>query len=609
MKMALTIFDWLIIGGVFLLTTAFGLIGSKVAGRSKADFFVGGRAMPWWLLGFSMVATTFSTEVPNLIAGFVRDYGVCGNWLWWAMLPTGMLTVFLYAKLWRRSEVITDLEYYEIRYSGKTAALLRGFRAVYLGLFFNIFVMASSTLAAIKIGAAMLGLTPVQSVLFALIITAVFSSAAGLRGVLFSDLFLFILAMLGTFVAAYYSLTRPEVGGLSGMMNKLSAMGQIRKTEVMGFASAADWMALFIIPITILWWSIWYPCAEPGGGGFIAQRMLAAKNEEHAAGATLFFNFLHYAIRPWPMILVALCSLIVFPTSESLNDALCDVLPASQIKSDAAYSLMLKSVPTGWLGLIVASLFAAYVSTMSTLTNWGSSYLVHDFYGRFIRRNSSEKEQVLVGRIFSLLLIAVSCVVALFMESAMGNFNILLSIGAGTGLLFMMRWFWWRINAAAEITAMVASFAFSLYFNIVHDKLFIDCVLSDSQKMVCGVALTTLAWVLACYLGPQTEKPQLYSFCRKINPAGPGWNAVRLEAARAGVDLSNPEHPQEPLWQGIVASVFGCIAIYGALYGIGELVYCHWLMGLLAFFIAIPAALFMWYFGVVRSGGDRTRCV
>ncbi|MBQ6471801.1 MAG: Na+:solute symporter [Victivallales bacterium] len=577
MLLNLSFLDWAIVAAFFAITLGIGLSAAKLAGRSLAEYFVGGRSMPWWLLGFSMVATTFSTDVPNLVTNFVREKGVFGNWGWWAMLPSGMLTVFLYAKLWRRSGTITDLEYYEIRYSGKMAAWLRGFRAVYLGLFFNAIVMASVNLAAIKIGAAMLNLTPVQSILGAMVITAFFSAVSGLRGVLLSDFVLFVASMVGAIGAAVILLGLPEIGGLSGLMDKLAASPELlRKTEVMGWSNKADFIAMFLIPITIVWWSVWYPGSEPGGGGFIVQRMLAAKNEEHAVGATLFFNVAHYALRPWPWILVALCSLIVYPDRASLVAAVGSVLPESQIQSDVAYSLMLTRLPVGWVGLMVASLCAAYVSTQSTLVNWGASYLVNDFYGRFIQPRASERRLVNMGRICTVLLMVVSGVLSLFMESAMNNFNIILSIGAGTGLLFMVRWYWWRINAAAEVTAMVSSFVFALYFNLLHPCLFPNFPLSASENMIYAVALTTLCWVLAAIFGPRTDDQVLFDFVRKINPGGPGWNAVRLKATQQGVSLDNPNAPAIPLAPGILASFTSCLCVYALLIGTGDVIFGHW---------------------------------
>lgn len=576
----LTTLDWWIVGGFFAVTMIIGLSATRFAGRSKADFFIGGRALPWWLLGFSMVATTFSTDTPNLVTNFVRENGVFGNWQWWAMLPSGMLTVFLFAKLWRRSATVTDLEFYEIRYSGKLAAFLRGFRAVYLGFFFNVLIIACVTLAAIKISGVMLNLTPVQSVLGAMIITAIFSAAGGLRGVVWSDFVLFIASMAGAIAAAYFALNLPEVNGLSGLVQKLSSAPELRvKSEVMGFATTSDFIAMFLIPFAVVWWSVWYPGAEPGGGGFLVQRMLAAKKENHAMGATLFYNIAHYALRPWPWIIVALCSLVVYPDRASLIQAVGNVLPERQIQSDVAYSLILSKLPVGWTGLVVASLAAAYISTVSTHLNWGASYLVNDFYARFLRRDASDQEQVWAGRGFTILLMAAGGALALLMESAISNFNIILSIGAGTGLIFMLRWFWWRINAAAELTAMVSSFLFAIYFHIVHPKFFPGIELSSSTSMVMAVFATTLCWMAAACFGPRTDRKTLYDFCRRINPGGPGWNAVRAMAAREGIELNDPSAPPDRIFPAVIASATGCLGIFAVLIGTGEFLYFRFLSG------------------------------
>lgn len=554
--------------------------------------------MPWWLLGISMVATTFSTDTPNLVCNFVRDNGVFGNWQWWAMLPTGMLTVFLYAKLWRRSGIITDVEFYEMRYSGKTAAFLRGFRAVYIGLFFNILIMASVTLAAIKIGASVLGLTPIQSVLGAMIVTVVFSTLGGLKGVILSDFVLFIASMIGAVAAAYFVLDMPEVGGLSGLVEKLSNQPEnVRKMEVMGYLSKSDFIAVFLIPFAVIWWSVWYPGAEPGGGGYLVQRMLSAKNENHAVGATMLFNVAHYALRPWPWIIVALASLVIYPDQKALVNEVGHLLPESQIKSDVAYSLMLTKLPPGWVGLVIASLAAAYVSTISTMLNWGASYLVNDFWGRFIRPEASEKEQVRMGRVFTIILMAATGLLALCLESAVDSFNIILSIGAGTGLIFMLRWFWWRVNAAAELTGMIASFIFAIYFSVVHPKIFPNYPVTGNMNMVLGVFFTTICWVVVAFVTTATDKQKLYDFCRKINPAGPGWSYIRRQAAAENVDLSNPDAPSGNLSLGILASLVSCVMIYSVLIGTGEFLYGRYIQGIIfmaVFGVSLYFVIFLW---------------
>ena len=436
--MLLSTLDWGIIIAFFVISLGIGLWTARSAGKSVNDFFLSGRNMPWWLLGISMVATTFSADTPNLVTDIVRTNGVSGNWVWWAFLLTGMLTVFVYAKLWRRSEVLTDLEFYELRYSGKGAAFLRGFRALYLGVFFNIMIMATVCLAAIKIGGVLLGFSPVETLFIAATITVIYSSMGGLKGVIITDFFQFILAMAATLGAAVILIDLPQVGGLEALishpdvMPKLDLIPDISEGEV--------FLVLFIIPIALQWWSVWYPGAEPGGGGYIAQRMLSAKDEKNAIWATLLFNFMHYAVRPWPWILVALASVIVFPTLDSIQAAFPDLDP-SVIGHDLAYPAMMSFLPSGLLGLLLASLIAAFMSTLSSHLNWGSSYVVHDFYRRFVEPEATEKKLVAIGRITTIVLMVLAGLLALALQNALQAFSILLQIGAGTGLLFILRWF------------------------------------------------------------------------------------------------------------------------------------------------------------------------
>ena len=441
--------DWLIVLGFFLIYLLIGLYFAKRAGANSAEFFLSGRNMPWWLLGVSMVATTFSTDTPNLVTDIVRQNGVAGNWVWWAFLLTGMLTVFVYARLWRRSGALTDLEFYELRYSGKAAAFLRGFRALYLGVFFNVLIMAAVCLAIIKIGGVMFGMTPLQTLLAASVVTVVYSTLGGLRGVIIADFFQFGVAIVGAFGAAIFIVNLPQVGGLQGL---LSHEAIVPKLNLLPDFSDTDMVVtLLILPLAVQWWSVWYPGSEPGGGGYIAQRMLSAKSEKDAMAATLFFNAAHYALRPWPWIVVALCSLIVFPDLESLRSAFPHI-DADLIQNDLGYPAMLTFLPHGFLGLVVASLIAAFMSTISTHLNWGASYIVNDFYKRFINSEADEKRLVFVGRVSTVVLMAATCVLALLLSNALQAFQILLQIGAGTGLLFIMRWFWWRINPFSEIT-------------------------------------------------------------------------------------------------------------------------------------------------------------
>jgi len=431
--------DWIIIISFLLLTLLVGLIVSKKSGESSSQFFLSGRNMPWWLLGLSMVATTFSTDTPNLVTDIVRNNGVAGNWVWWVFLLTGLLTVFVYAKLWRKSNVNTDIEFYELRYSGKPAKFLRGFRAVYLGVIFNVLAMGGISLAAIKIGQIMLGLTAFETIGIAGLITVVFSTMGGFKGVVYTDFILFFVAMVGSIGAAYYIVNMPEVGGIQTLIAHPNVAGKI--SMLPDFSNTEQLIMLLIIPLAVQWWSAWYPGAEPGGGGYIAQRMLAAKDENHAIGATFFFNIMHYAIRPWPWILVALASLVVFPDIASIQEAFPTV-SEDKLGHDLAYSAMLTKLPTGLLGLVLASLIAAYMSTISTHLNWGASYVVNDFYTQQINPNATEKQKVNVGRLATVVLFLASAFLALLLTNALQLFDFILMFGAGTGLIFILRWFW-----------------------------------------------------------------------------------------------------------------------------------------------------------------------
>ncbi len=591
--------DWIIIGAFFAVALVVGLVVTRRAGRNVSEFFLSGRSMPWWLLGMSMVATTFSTDTPNLVTDIVRQHGVAGNWMWWAFLLTGMLTVFIYARLWRRSGVVTDVEFYELRYSGRTAAFLRGFRAVYLGLFFNVVVMATVTLAAIKIGRVMFDFSPMQTILLASVVTVVFSALGGLRAVLLTDFLLFIIAMIGAIAAAVVALRLPEVGGLEGLLNHENLQGKLSIVPAFenpdGSSNMGTLVTLLVIPLAVQWWSVWYPGAEPGGGGYLAQRMLSAKDEKNAIGATLFFNAAHYALRPWPWIIVALCSLVVFPDLAALQSKFPSVEQRT-LGHDLAYPAMLTFLPAGLLGLVVASLIAAYMSTISTHLNWGSSYLVNDFWKRFISTEASQRELVWVGRACTVLLMIVTGALALLLENALQAFNILLQIGAGTGLLFILRWFWWRINAISEITAMVVSFLVALFFFMNHRlySLITDALMATGldaptaeavanrhllhlepwQELIAGVAITTVCWVLAALFTVPADTKTLRDFYKLTRPGGPGWRGVIDDARRDGEEITGPERGRSNLPAGILCMVVGCFAVYSALFATG-----YWLYG------------------------------
>ena len=586
--MKLEVIDWTILIIFFIILLSIGFFASKRAGKSVNDFFLSGRNMPWWLLGISMVATTFSADTPNLVTDIVRNNGVSGNWVWWAFLLTGMLTVFVYAKLWRRSEVLTDLEFYELRYGGKGAAFLRGFRALYLGVFFNIMIMASVCLAGIKIGSVMLGLSPTQTLLISATVTVLYSSLGGLKGVIMTDFFQFTLAMIATFWAAIVIINLPEVGGLEKLINNPNISPKL--DLIPDFSNRDLFLVVFVLPIAVQWWSVWYPGAEPGGGGYVAQRMLSAKNENHAVWATLLFNFMHYAVRPWPWILIALASIIVFPNLSDLQVAFPEV-DNSIIGHDLAYPAMLTKLPSGLLGLLLASLAAAFMSTIASHLNWGSSYVVNDFYRRFFDQTASEKKLVFLGRLTTVILMVFSCLIALLLSNALQAFSILLQIGAGTGLLFILRWFWYRINVYSEISAMIISFIVALYLQIIHPRIGFE-IISTEFQLVIGVTITTLSWILITYITPLEDKEVLREFYKKIQPGGIGWRKIVDDAKKEGVNIEgNKEAWDVPT--GIICMILGCISVYSILFSIGSFLYSKYIVAFSLLIISIISLFFL----------------
>ncbi len=690
--MNLSNLDWTLIFGFFAITLFIGIWVSRTSGKSSADFFLSGRSMPWWLLGISMVATTFSADTPNLVTDIVRNNGVAGNWVWWAFLLTGMLTVFVYAKLWRRSKVMTDLEFYELRYSGKPAAFLRGFRAIYLGVFFNVMIMATVCLAAIKIGGAMMGLSPMETILIASIVTVIYSALGGLKGVILTDFFQFAIAMIGAIWAVFVVLDHPDIDveGLSGLLHHPNVSGKL--SIIPDFNDTNLFITLMLIPLAVQWWSVWYPGAEPGGGGYVAQRMLAAKNERHAMGATMLFNVAHYALRPWPWILIALVSLVVFPmklekvndranlvisqeakdaldqqvNAEKINHLLTNIdakisdsekekdipsyerlknlvsqnqnsyeikslahitaekdfdkdnaewkkasdwsdplaneslvyiqianprLPVDKIGHDLAYPTMMNYLPSGLLGLVLASLIAAFMSTISTHLNWGSSYVVNDWYKRFRNPDASEKDLVRVGRISTVVLMIVAAILALALSNALQAFNILLQIGAGTGLLFILRWFWWRINAYSEIAAMIISFAVALYFEFIHTQIGFTA-LEDYQKLLAGVIITTIGWLIVTYRTSPTDQKTLLSFYKLIKPAKRGWQPVLNQALQEETIKQNEINTgQLPL--EILGMFIACVTVYSALFSTGFWIYGNKTFAIIASIIAIAGTMIL----------------
>ena len=501
--------DYAIIIGFFILSLTIGVLVAKQSGKSSESFFLSGRNMPWWLLGFSMVATTFAADTPGLVTQLVRENGVSGNWVWWAMLLTGMLTVFFYAKLWRKSGINTDLEFYELRYSGKSASFLRGFRAIYLGVIFNIITMAGVCLAGAKIANILLGIDQDTMLIISGIIIVIYSALGGLKGVLITDFIQFIIAMIGSVWATVYIVDLPEIGGLNNLLTHPNVSDKLNILP--DFSDSKAVITLLIIPFAVQWWSTWYPGAEPGGGGYIAQRMLAAKNEKHATWATLFFNFAHYALRPWPWIVVGLASLVIFPSIESINTTFPN-LSSNMQGHDVAYAAMMTYLPAGLIGIVLTSLIAAFMSTISTQLNWGSSYIVNDFYVRFLKPNSSEKEKVSVGRIATVILMIFAGLLSKYLNDAQEVFQLLLQIGAGTGLLFILRWFWDRINPYSEIAAMLTSFIIALIF-FVNGKLEVPVFKIEGHwQLIFGVIITTLSWVIVSLITEPSNKDTLEKF-------------------------------------------------------------------------------------------------
>ncbi len=540
--------------------------------------------MPWWLAGLSMVATTFSSDTPNLVTDIVRRSGVAGNWVWWAFTLTGVATVFFYARLWRRSGVLTDLEFYEIRYSGRAAAAVRGFRAVYLGLFFNCMILATVNLAACKIAGILFGLSRWQTLIAVGLLNVAFAAHSGLWGVLVIDMIQFLVMMTAVIAAAVFAVRLPQVGGLEGLVEKVSGLqgpGGIQFLNLLpDFSNHMDMaVAVFIVPIAVQWWAVWYPGAEPGGGSYIAQRMLASKSEKDSLGAVLFFNVAHYVLRPWPWILVALASLIVYPQLSDIQAAFPGLDPRL-LGHDIAYPAMLVFLPAGFVGLMVGGLIAATSSTVLTHLNWGASYLVHDFYRRFIRRDAAEKHYVTAGRVATALLFLAASGLVFLLDTAKDAFDLILQIGAGTGLLYLVRWFWWRVNAWAEIAAMTASFTVSVILLILSRN---GVVLPAHAALLITVAFTTVCWVLTAYLGPQTDRRTLVSFYTKVRPAGPGWNRIRSEA---DVGETEKRGNGDSMPTALLGWLAGCSTIWSALFTVGNFLYGRWAwgFGLLAWF-------------------------
>ncbi|MEX1139367.1 MAG: sodium:solute symporter family protein [Bacteroidota bacterium] len=564
--------DWILVGAYFLLSAAIGIYYTKRAGKNIQEFFLSGRNLPWWLAGTSMVATTFAADTPLAVTEFVAQNGIAGNWIWWNFAFGGMLTVFFFARLWRRAGITTDVEFVELRYSGKPAAFLRGFRALYLGLFINCVIMAWVNLAIAAVLEGMFGIPRDQVmwyVLGALVLTAIYSALSGLWGVAVTDAFQFVLAMTGTIVLAFIVLSLPEVGGMSGLIDKLPE-STFRMTPVIGdggIGSIGQSLALsvsaFLAYIGIQWWSSWYPGAEPGGGGYVAQRMMSAKDEKHSLFATLWFTIAHYCIRPWPWIIVGLATLVLYPELDAGNKRLGYVYA------------MRDFLPAGIKGLLVASFFAAYMSTIATQLNWGTSYVINDFYKRFVRPNSDDRTLVRVSRVATIVIMLLSIVITGMLDTISGAWAFILEAGAGLGLVLILRWFWWRINAWSEITAMVLPLIVYAYMKSTMSIQF-------PESLFVIVAVTTVGWIAATLITPPTSDETLRTFYKRVHPGGIGWKRIAVQM---------PEVRGDSGYAGLFLDwVAGVVLVYMVLFGVGKLILGDTAMGLVFLMIGGLAA-------------------
>lgn len=591
--MHLQLIDWVIVAVSLIVCFFPALFFGRRAGKSTSEFFVSGRAVPWWLAGLSMVATTFSSDTPNLVTDIVRRNGVAGNWVWWAFVFTGVATVFFYARLWRRSGVMTDLEFYEIRYSGKAASFVRGFRSVYLGFFFNCMIMATVNLAACKIAGVLFGLERWQTLAAVGLLNVVFATHSGLWGVLVIDMVQFFIKMTAVIAAAYFAVKLPQIGGLSGLVEKLSVLkgpGGLNYLNILpDFTNNWDMaVAVFVMPIAVQWWAVWYPGAEPGGGSYIAQRMLASKSEKDALGAVLFFNIAHYVLRPWPWIITGLCSIIIYPQLSDIQAAFPNLNP-NLLGHDIAYPAMLKFLPVGFIGLMVGGLIAANSSTILTHLNWGASYLVHDFYRRFIRKDASEKHYVLAGRVGTVILFICSSSLVFVLDTAKDAFDVILQVGAGTGLLYLVRWFWWRVNAWCEVVAMLSSFAVSIIILILAKN---DIHMSTHIALLITIAFTTVCWLLTAFFGPETDRKTLVEFYKRVRPFGPGWKNVREEA---GISEQEAKATRQNIPMALLGWVAGCTTIWSSLFTVGNYLYGRMTYALILFGVFVVSGTALIY--------------
>jgi Na+/proline symporter len=574
----LSLADWVVLALYFALS--FGIAWSLRgrAQKSLADFFVSGRGVPWWLAGTSMVATTFSADTPLAVTGLTAQFGIAGNWLWWSLLMSGMLTVFFFARLWRRAGVLTDVELIELRYAGRPAAFLRGFRALYLGVLMNCLIIGWVNLAMVKVLKVSLGLNKIEAVLLCLAVTAIYTTVSGLWGVLITDLLQFLLMMTMTIVLAVFAVR--AVGGLGALRERVLAAETAHGGggSLLGFLPAPEsaWMPLtvFLVYVGVNWWASWYPGAEPGGGGYVAQRIFSARDEKHSLWATLWFNIAHYALRPWPWILVALASVVLYP---NLAD------------KEAGYvQVMVDHLPASLRGLMLASFLAAYMSTISTHLNWGASYAINDFYRRFLRPRASEAHHLRASQAATLLLMLAAAGVTYFLETIRGAWQLLLMIGAGTGAVYLLRWYWWRVNAWSEISAMAAAFLTSLALHAARPFAGSEQVVF-AKNMVATTGVVTAVWLVTTYLTRPEPVARLESFYRRARPAAFGWRPIAARAADVPAVTSG--------WYNLRAWALGCALVYLALFATGEFLLGEWTSGLrLGAGAAASALLLYWDF-------------
>jgi SSS family solute:Na+ symporter len=561
--MTLTLLDWALIVAYFLASLLIGIYYSRRGGKNVSEYFLSGRSLPWWLAGTSMVATTFAADTPLAVAGFVARNGIAGNWLWWNGAVGGMLTVFFFARLWRRAGILTDVEFAELRYTGHPAALLRGFRALYLGIPINCVIMGWVNLAMAKVLAVTMGYSRLTAVLLSLGITGFYSALSGLWGVVVTDFFQFVFAMAGTIALAVFALRLPQVGGIAGLRDKLPAdtfdfLPRIGEDPGVG-ASLALPAAAFFAYVGVQWWASWYPGQEPGGGGYVAQRMMSAKDERHSFYATLWFTIAHYCVRPWPWILVGLASLVLYP---DLAD------------KESGYVMVMRDfLPAGWRGILLGAFFAAYMSTISTQLNWGTSYIVNDFYRRFVKHDGSETHYIWISRTTTIALMVLSAIVTFFLDSIRQAWEFVLESGAGIGLVLILRWYWWRVNAWSEISAMVAAAA-----GFAAVRLFTDLQFPYSLLLV--VAGTTITWITVTLATSPEPEAHLVGFYRRVRPDGPGWRPISTKVG------GPPPQPIGPLFVDWIA---GCVLVYSALFGMGALIFQDYVKAALSFVAAAAA--------------------